>query len=171
MVHRQKRRESQGVTKPDPTQGDGKVRSRFLVRRWWEAHKFNQGSHIPTSHTGNKAGSGCFGHDQAVFEEPATSELGESSTMSELISVIGGDANLTDPTLQLFVYLLTRMLARVHDDICWRRVCTEVARRVAISFVTHTCVQFVWDWQKNSSFSTELHAAQHAAMTLFGYHV
>ena len=68
---------------------------------------------------------------------------GEADAISEMVTSVASEAQVTDSTEQLLFFMIVRWVV-TFEDIVWANVCQELGRRLAISFVTHHAMLAFW---------------------------
>ena len=61
---------------------------------------------------------------------------GEADAMSEVVTRVSTELDITDSTEQLTIFIVARLLVTM-EEIEWRSVFVEVGQRLFVSFVTH----------------------------------
>lgn len=85
--------------------------------------------------------------------------VGEADAMSEVVTSVSKELDITDNTEQLLLYLLARIVVTL-DTVDWNTVVLETGKRVLASFVTHHLMNWLLQSPVHSSIGVH-HLTQH----------
>lgn len=86
-----------------------------------------------------------------AIEAPTGAQIrrtGEADAMSEVVTRVSTELDITDSTEQLMLFILARIVVTM-DEVKWRGVFVEVGKRLLVSFVTHHFM----DWMLQTAAS------------------
>ena len=71
-----------------------------------------------------------------VASQEQKRRTGEADAMSEVVTRVSAELEITDSTEQLLLYILARLVIKL-DKVEWQSVCLEMSKRLFASFVAH----------------------------------